>query len=462
MRDGVSPAGPEAADLGPLKDGERPRVLAVAYDVGPRSPAGPRVASLLTGLSERGHRVILWTESEPGGWAEGLDVRRVADPVLALYRRCVDRGAGGASPVAEPPVAAAAERRSPPRWRRVAARAQRALLFPDNESLWSRRVARRVARAVRPGDLVWTFARPESVGFAGVRAAARGARWWADHADGWCFGGLRDAAMTPGPRRERELGLERRWIAAADVVSTVNDELADWFAGLRPGRPVFVYPNLIPDELLTGVDPAEQRRLEPDAPVVVGYFGRLAGSDPRRSLAPFLELLADPAADRRVRFRFRGEFTGRDRQELAALARLGPAVEVLPALPRAELVEFRAEVDAALMIASPEQRGSSSKLLDNLGLQLPVFAVVPEPSLAADIVRRAGCGAVVGLGAPLAPGAVGTWNAFLKGVREGGYGVTESERARFTSAVCVPPMLDAADTLLAGRVPTHERHVRTD
>ena len=55
--------------------------------------------------------------------------------------------------------------------------------------------------------------------------------------------------MREGPRRERELALEQRWVRSADGVSTVNRELADWFRGLREDRDVLEFPNLIPDEL---------------------------------------------------------------------------------------------------------------------------------------------------------------------------------------------------------------------
>ena len=74
-----------------------PRVLAVAYDVGPASPAQPRVAALLREFVRRGAEVWLWTERDPGPWAAELAAHGrfravvVADPVARGYAHLLRR-----------------------------------------------------------------------------------------------------------------------------------------------------------------------------------------------------------------------------------------------------------------------------------------------------------------------------------------------------------------------------------
>lgn len=200
-----------------------PRVLAVAYDVGPASPARP--ASRRAVARVRATRV--------GGLA--LDGARPGSlGCRARCRRSLARGRRRRSRrprLRTPPAAKAAARAlaepgqgttvalvggGMPAWVwRLGARLQQALLFPDNQVLWSRRVARLVGAEVRAGDLVLTCSRPESVGCIGPLVQRRGARWWLDFADGWCFQGLRrrgDDAWPParsGVRTRASLGRGR-------------------------------------------------------------------------------------------------------------------------------------------------------------------------------------------------------------------------------------------------------------
>jgi hypothetical protein len=427
-----------------------PRVLAVAYDVGPASPAQPRVAALLREFVRRGSEVWLWTERDPGPWAAELAaggrlrVVVVADPVARGYARLLRRR----RPRVPSPTGTAAPR-SPssaggmPAWVwRLGARLQQALLFPDNQVLWSRRVARLVGAEVRAGDLVLTCSRPESVGCIGPLVQRRGARWWLDFADGWCFQGLRREAMTPGRRRDRECALERRWVGAADLVSTVDDLLAESFGRLRQGREVAVLPNLVPDEFGDRQPDPSPTPLPGDALPALGYFGRISLSDPERTLEPLLRLLRSDGGRRRARFCFHGEYRAEDRREIAAIGALGHEVSIADPLPRERLVAQRRAFAAMVVVTSPGQRGSSSKLLDALGLALPVLAIVPEGSIAARIVRECGCGMVVPFEA--LGHAEGLWALFLEGVRLGRYRLEPGLRERYTSAAFVPALVDRA------------------
>jgi len=301
----------------------------------------------------------------------------------------------------------------PPIWRRWAGACQQWLLFPDNEVRWSRRVRSHVGRGRPPWDLVVCCARPESVGLIGQHLQRHGVRWWFDFADGWCHQGLRPAAMTPGRRRRRELALERRWLSAADVVSTVDEMLAAYLREVR-GRDVMVYPNVIPAELKV---PAPAGR--PSGDLRVAHLGRLTGSDGARSLRPLVTGLRD----HKVAFEFRGELGADDRREIQALRDAGHSASEQPSCPRSDLAQLRSCWDAALVIASPAQRGSSSKLLDAIGLRLPVFALVPGDSVAADIVRRTGCGVVAPLEDP--DSVARLWQQFDAGVRSAAFAVDD-------------------------------------
>ena len=414
----------------------------VAYDVRATSPAQPRVAALVRELARRGSKVVVWCAHEPGAWArECADVRRVPDPVLKVYERWFRRAPSGGDEM---------EQRG--RWspfgfvRGLGQRVQRTVLFPDNQAIWSARVRRRLVPAVERGDLVVTCSRPESTGAIGEAAQRRGAKWWFDFADGWCFQGLRAAAMQPGARRDRELSLERRWVRQADAVSTVHEELAGWFAGVRGRDGVLVLPNIVPDELV----PAAPRELRsPGAELAFAHFGRLSLSDAKCSFAAFVQMMRS-AGDASHRFVFLGDYSEEELREMDALRALGHRVEVAEPVPRPQLVRLVAELDGLLLILATDQRGSSSKLLDALGLELPLFAFVDPDSLAADIVREARCGEVAPSGDSV--GAVGVWKTFVEGVRSRRYSVDPQVRFRHSSAAHVPAAVERVLRLETGRV----------
>ena len=419
----------------------------VAYDVRATSPAQPRVAAVARELARRGSRVVLWCAHEPGSWArQCAEVRLVPDPVLKVYERWFRPA---------PEVPEESQARSP-RWsplglvRGLGQRVQQTVLFPDNQAIWSARVRRRLVPGLVSGDLVVTCSRPESVGSVGEAAKRRGALWWFDFADGWCFQGLRAAAMQPGARRDRELSLERRWVRGADAVSTVHEELAGWFAGVRGGDSVLVLPNIVPDEL---VPPAARERRAPPAELAFGHFGRLSLSDAKCSFDSFVAMLR-AAEEPALRFVFRGDYSQQELREMDALRALGHRVEVGEPVPRPRLSDLVGDLDGLLLILGVDQRGSSSKLLDALGLELPVFAFVDPESVAARIVRDAQCGEVAPAGDPA--NAVGVWRDYVGGVRAGRYSVDGEARFRHTSAAHVPAAVDRVLQLReeSGRLPS--------
>ncbi len=141
----------------------------------------------------------------------------------------------------------------------------------------------------------------------------------------------------------------------------------------------------------------------------------------------------------RARFCFLGAYSPRDLAELGELRRLGHDVEIAPALSREQLAARRSEFDGMLMLGSNHQRGTSSKLLDSLGLGLPVLAFAPVPSAAHALIAETGCGEVIEI--PGAPDAA-RWRRFLRGLHGPDYRVEPRVRARYTSASLLPGLLE--------------------
>ena len=416
----------------------------IAYDVRATSPAQPRVAALARCLRARGKSLTLWTARDAGDWATsiGVDCELIPDPLHEAYARIAGlrraRGATG--------EVAASSSASPPSPGRLA-RSARALLgrafFPDVESWWSRRVARRASKCIRNGDVVMTFSRPESVGYVGERAHAQGAAWWFDFADGWHYRGHRPEAMS-GRRGQRELSLERRWVGMAHGVSTVNDDLASWFRQHREDERVFVYPNIVPDELWCDERPP---RVGADS-LRVAYFGRLRMSDPDTGLRPLVDALASidsRAPARQIEWLFRGDYTADDRAEIEELQAHSGKVDVGPPVPRVMLAELAGEVDAALVVTSPTQTGSTSKLLDAVGLRLPIFLIAPPGSLARRIVEEAKAGVV----APVdQSGEVARlWMDFVQQLGSPASTFDEAGRKRWSSRTWTEPLVDELEGL---------------
>jgi hypothetical protein len=308
---------------------------------------------------------------------------------------------------------------------------------------WAALAAARLLRRVAPGDVVWTCSPPESAALPGWLATVRGARWWADFADGWCQQGLRREAIRPGLRRSLELFLERRCVASADSVSTVNDAIVGWLRALRPGGDVRLFPNIVPHELEAVPRPGRGRPAHPQP--VLGYLGRLSLSDPERSLRPLVDALAFSPRQPPLRFVFRGEFSARDLEEIGSLRALGHVVDVSGPLPREALAGLRRELDGLVVVLSPDQLGSSSKLLDALGLDLPVLTLARRDSLAARIVAEARCGEV----APVSDPAEGArvLASFLEKLGKGTYQVDPAMARRYTASTWVPGLVDALAAL---------------
>ena len=378
----------------------------------PTSPAFPRADFLVEALRARGLRVQVWCHSLKSGrsWGRfGERIVAVSDPAQvvkskALYcmaplkrimatRKSRDKKpslspAGGGDPLA------------------MLSRHAARFLFPDNECFWSKLVAGRLSKTLSPQDMVFTCSRPESVGFIGRMAKARGAFWWLDFADGWCWQGLRqDLHRLDADRLAKERELEKSWVASADGVSTVNNDLAAYFSGLRTDNSALIYPNLIARELLETDMPGE---FSFDQGINILHFGRLRGSDSQRNLKPLLRYLKNQGHQgHMLRLFFYGNLEPADLAELEQLSALGCRVIQSPPVKRGTLPEIIAKhkINVMLVMNSLMSTGSTSKLLDAFGVGLPILLFARANSAAADLVGRMKAGLVIPLEENPEPGA---------------------------------------------------------
>ena len=118
------------------------------------------------------------------------------------------------------------------------------------------------------------------------------------------------------------------------------------------------------------------------------FFGR---RDPR----PFLDALA--RADGDVLARFVGDFRSADR-EYAERLRLGDRLELIPYLPRQDVLALQRDSEALLLlIPEADGRGKgvlSGKVFEYLAAERPVIAAVPTDGEAAELLRSTGAGLV--------------------------------------------------------------------
>ncbi|MCC6224115.1 MAG: glycosyltransferase [Thermoleophilia bacterium] len=374
------------------------RLLLVSLYWPPAGGAGVQRPLKLAGhLAALGHDVHVLAPDDPK-WLH-------RDPSLATPPGVTVHRARNRGPRARRP---AEELRSSRGARRLALRvgfALRGALAPDASVLWNATAAPaaiELARRLRV-DVVLTTSPPGSVHLAG--AAARrvaGVPWVAD---------LRDS-IAQHPHRRRDVRGERalaRLVARrANAVVCASRAIADEMAALGVAGRLEVIGNGCDFEDFEGLEyrPGPRFRITHAG----SFFGR---RDPR----PFLEALA--RTDGAVVARFVGDFRSGDREHAEQLG-LGDRVELVPYLPRAEVLALQRDSEALLLlIPEAEGRGRgvlSGKVFEYLAAERPVLAAVPPDGEAAALIREVGAGVVVapddvgGLAAALA-GLVGRWRA---------------------------------------------------
>jgi glycosyltransferase involved in cell wall biosynthesis len=267
----------------------------------------------------------------------------------------------------------------------------RRLLVPDEFVSWGLTAipaARRIVREEEIDALV-TTSPPASVNLIGAAVKqVTGVYWVAD---------LRDSVAANPDRRVDRLAvrikeqaqssvarLVARW---ADAVVTVSDAISSEMRELGAER-VETIPNGCDFEDFEGL---EYRRGERFRITHTGtFFGH---RDPR----PFLSALAEVEGD--VVARFVGGLRSSDR-EFAEGLRLGDRVEEIEHVPRRSALELQRDSDALLLLL-PDAGGRgktvpSGKIYEYLAAERPILAAVPPDGVAAELVRRADAGVVVG------------------------------------------------------------------
>jgi len=259
----------------------------------------------------------------------------------------------------------------------------RQLLVPDASVLWNVTAIPAAIRVVRRHriDVVLTTSPPGSVHLAGAAAKrVTGVRWVAD---------LRDSIALHAHRRHDvrgERALARLVARRADAVVGASRAIADEMRALGARGPVSEIGNGCDFEDFAGLayTPGGRFRVTHSG----SFFGR---RDPR----PFLEAVS--RADGDVVARFVGDFRSADR-EFAESLRLGDRLELIPYLPRREVLALQRDSEALLLLI-PEAGGRgkgvlSGKVFEYLAAERPLLAAVPPDGEAAALVRETGAGVV--------------------------------------------------------------------
>jgi glycosyltransferase involved in cell wall biosynthesis len=267
----------------------------------------------------------------------------------------------------------------------------RRLLVPDEFVSWGLTAIPAARRIVRDEeiDVLVTTSPPASVNLIGAALKqVTGVYWVAD---------LRDSVAANPDRRVDRIAvrmkeqaqaavakLVARW---ADAVVTVSDAISAEMRE-RGAERVETIPNGCDFEDFEGLEYHRGERFR------ITHTGTFFGHrDPR----PFLRALAEVDGD--VVARFVGGLRSADREFAEGLG-LGNRVEEIEHVPRRSALELQRDSDALLLLL-PEAGGRgrtvpSGKIFEYLAAERPILAAVPPDGVAAELVRRADAGVVVG------------------------------------------------------------------
>ncbi len=259
----------------------------------------------------------------------------------------------------------------------------RQLLVPDAAVLWNLTAIPAARKIVKRFDIdvVLTTSPPGSVHLVGAAAKElTGVRWAAD---------LRDSLALHVHRRHDirgERALARLVARRADALVCASRAIADEMRALQPRGPVAEIGNGCDFEDFAGLEYHRSDRFR--VTHAGSFFGR---RDPR----PFLDALA--RADRDVVARFVGDFRSADRAYAEQL-RLGDRLDLIPYLPRGDVLALQRDSDALLLLI-PEAGGRgrgvlSGKVFEYLAAERPIIAAVPPDGEAAALLRSTGAGLV--------------------------------------------------------------------
>lgn len=290
---------------------------------------------------------------------------------------------------------------------RIAARAfSRLGLTCERSSLWApfaTRAARRLARE-QAFDVVHSWASDHVGNVVGLALRrATGLPWVAHFSDPW----LRNPLLVPHPlQRARVARLERAILREADAVVFTTDETVDLVYAGYPGewrRRAHVIPHGYVPVTVPPPGPRNARlqllhtgAFYPGTRTPDGLFAGLARLASHRALRGVLQVdLVGPNA--------------RQYADAAEAAGLDGIVNLLPAVPFAEVQQLTVRADVLLVIDAPSINSVflPSKLVDYLAVRKPILGLTPRSGASAALLGRLGFRAVEPDDADAIAGAIG-------------------------------------------------------
>jgi glycosyltransferase involved in cell wall biosynthesis len=271
--------------------------------------------------------------------------------------------------------------------------AGRRLLVPDENVSWNLTAIPAAIRiAKREGiDVVVTTSPPSSVHLVGAAVKrATGIPWVADLRDSLVAHPHRHAErMLVRAKEQGEHAVAKLVARNANAIVCVSEAIADELRERKPVGEVAMISNGSDFDDFVGLErqPSDRFRITHAG----SFFGK---RDPR----PFLTALKQSGLDDVV-VRFLGDFRSTDR-EWAEEQQLGDRLELIPYAPRRRSLELQRDSEALLLLI-PDAGGRgkgvlSGKVFEYLAAERPILAVVPPDGAAAELIRSANAGVVVG------------------------------------------------------------------
>lgn len=247
------------------------------------------------------------------------------------------------------------------------------------------------ARAGWRPDLIYSSGPPQRGHVVAAGLARRlSAPWVAELRDLWVGNPYVELAA---PIRWQSERLGRQTLGAAQAFVAVTEGAAAELRHQHPGRPVEVAMNGFDPEDFAGMDSVPP--LDPHNLTIIHAGVIYAGRRDPTALIKAIALL--PAADRaRIRVRFYHDEFGFVR-ELVAAHGVEAQVEMLPLVPRAEILRVERQADVLLLCRWADRQDDAvipGKVFEYIGARRPILAVGSETGEASDIVRAGPFGLV--------------------------------------------------------------------
>ena len=362
------------------------KVLIVSLYFPPAGGGGvQRPLKFATHLPELGIETHVLAPDDPK-WIHRDD--ELQPPTLAWVHRARYLGPKGRKPAEELHGTAGLQRAT-----RQLQLAGRRLLVPDENVSWNVTAIPAAIRIVRNEDIdvVVTTSPPSSVHLVGAAVQkATGVKWVADLRDSLVAHPHRHAErLLVRAKEQGEHAMAKLVASRADAIVTVSDAIADEMRARKPKGEVRVIANGSDFDDFAGLEHHASDRFR--LTHAGSFFGK---RDPR----PFLTAVKESGLDDVV-VRFLGDFRSTDR-EWAEEQGFGDALELIPYAPRRRSLELQRDSEALLLLipdAGGRGRGVlSGKVFEYLAAERPILAVVPPDGAAAELIRDAGAGVVVG------------------------------------------------------------------